>query len=111
MSDILVTVNDNTPQVTVTNNDTLSVSIIQASPVSVIPVDSQPKVIINTGVGGAYDISTLLRMLADRLSLSEMNPELAASLQQLSDLWARVDTQADILTSADETSIRQAITD
>jgi len=111
MSDVVVTVQDNTPQVTVTNNETAVVSIIQANPISLVPIDSQPKVIINTGVGGVYDTSTLLGMFAGILSLDEFSPSLKADLLQLQSLWARIGTQVNLLTATEEISIRQAAID
>jgi hypothetical protein len=79
---VSVKVTDNTPIVTVTDLDSLAVTVIDASPQVNISVDQQPQVTVHIGTGGVYDLLTLLRMLEGALTLTQFEATLAANLNQ-----------------------------
>lgn len=101
-----VSIADNTPAVTVTDLTTRIVTVIDAAPQITLGVDQQPRVIVNTGVGGVYDTATVLGMLEGNLDHEHMVPALKVDLEMLRLLRERVGVGS-VLTSDDGDSILQ----
>lgn len=106
--DLTIVVTDNTPDISVTSNtlpiiniidnSTQAVTIVEATPqINIVgggPVtivgETRPKVIINLGVGGAYDVSTVLAMVLGLIDLEHLDASLASTITGLRDQWARI---------------------
>jgi hypothetical protein len=82
LTPIKVFITNDTSEVTVTDLNTQTVTVIDAAPTVTLQVDEQPRVIVNSGIGGAYDTLTLLRMLEGALTIEQFESSFAGDLNQ-----------------------------
>lgn len=107
-SPVKVFIDADSPRVTVTDQVSQKVTVLQSQPVKVVTANDPPKVIVNTGVGSTVDANAVMSMLQDNLDLMHMNPSLANDLAMLQSLWARIGNQLELLTVAEGADISQA---
>jgi len=116
-----VTITTGTPQVTIYDHSSTITTTIEAAPEVTIAadttvtlsVDQQPTVVVNTGAGNAYDESTLLSMLTDKLTYDQLNATLQDDITHNRDMWNRIGNEIVLLFAdgADITTANQTYTD
>lgn len=116
-----ITINDGTPQITIYDHSTSVTTTIVAAPEVTIEadttvnltVDQQPVVVVNTGAGTPYDESTLLSMLAGKLTFDELGVVLQGDITNDRDMWSRIGNEIVLLyqDGVDITTSSQVYTD
>lgn len=105
---VTVTLSDDSQQLTITDNTTQQVQVIDASgQINITAQGNTPTVTVNTGGGGMTDRSALLATLTGYITSAQMSSTLQSDLTELRSLWARVGTALDLLTVGDGETIKE----
>ncbi len=106
---LAITVFDDTPIVTIIDNNTGKVTVADDTPQVTIIQDQPTKVIVNTGIGGFYDQDAVLAILEGQITTTSLGIELVEDISHVRNLWAALGNQI-VLLYQDGVALEAAMT-